>query len=55
MSELSLPRCDECGQVEYACTCEDEGICCTCGGKLTEEEIEADRDQCFECYCVEQD
>jgi hypothetical protein len=54
MSEASLPHCPDCGLVEYACTC-DDGKCCTCGCKLCKEEIEAGREQCFDCYCIDQD
>lgn len=36
------------------CTC-DAGKCCTCGCKLAKEEIEAGRDQCFDCFCIDQD
>jgi hypothetical protein len=54
MSDLSVPRCEECGRLAYDCIC-DEGKCFSCGCKLGKEAIEAGRDQCFECYCEEQD
>jgi hypothetical protein len=52
MSEASLPHCAKCGRVEYDCIC-DEAVCCTCGRKLADEEIDAGRDQCFDCYCID--
>jgi len=33
----------------------DDPRCCDCGCELTTEEIECDRDMCFECYCSHQD
>jgi hypothetical protein len=27
----------------------------SCGCKLDKEEIEAGREQCFDCYCIDQD
>jgi hypothetical protein len=33
----------------------DGGKCFSCGCKLDEEAIEAGREQCFECYLVDQD
>jgi hypothetical protein len=53
MSDASLPHCERCGVVEYACT-RDDGKCFSCGRKLDEDEIEAGRDQRFDCYCIEQ-
>ena len=47
-------RSEECGHVEYACICQ-EGKCFSCGCKLDKEEIEAGREQCFDCYCIDQD
>jgi hypothetical protein len=47
-------RSEECGHVEYACICL-EGKCFSCGCKLDKEEIEAGREQCFDCYCIDQD
>jgi hypothetical protein len=49
----ALPHCEECGVVEYACTCH-EGKCFSCGRKLDKDEIDEGRDQRFDCYCIEQ-
>ena len=49
MSDLNPPHCEKCGEVEYACACEDDK-CCECGSELTEEEQGAGRDLCFDCY-----
>lgn len=46
--------CEECGRADYDCIC-NEGKCISCDGKLDKAAIEADRDQCFECYLEEQD
>jgi hypothetical protein len=32
-----------------------EAYCCDCGAQLTQEELAADRDMCFDCYCYHQD
>jgi hypothetical protein len=47
-------RSEECGHVEYACICQ-EGKCFSCGCTLDREEIDAGREQCFDCYCIDQD
>jgi hypothetical protein len=46
--------CPDCGQADYDCRC-NEGKCSTCGDELLPEELEAGRDQCFDCYLAEQD
>jgi hypothetical protein len=33
---------------------EDDTICCDCGSELSEEELDAGREMCFDCYCVHQ-
>jgi hypothetical protein len=52
--DTSCLRSEECGHVEYPCICQ-EGKCFSCGCKLDKEEIEAGREQCFDCYCIDQD
>jgi hypothetical protein len=54
MSDLSMPRCERCGQPEYACSCTD-ARCADCGDELTPEELAIGREVCFSCYCVAQD
>ena len=54
MSDASLPHCDRCGSVQYACVC-DVCQCADCGCELDEEAIAAGREMCFECYCRHQD
>jgi hypothetical protein len=49
MSEASLPHCEYCGRVEYACECKRD-ICVNCGCELDNEAIITRRDMCFECY-----
>jgi hypothetical protein len=53
MSDGSMPRCGDCGRVAYDCI-SHEGKCFSCGCKLDKEEIEAGRDQRFDCYCIKQ-
>ena len=47
-------RSEECGHVEYACIARKENAL-DCGCKLDKEEIEAGRERCFDCYCIDQD
>jgi hypothetical protein len=54
MSDASLPRCEACGNPQYACVCPDD-VCCDCGCKLTREEVAVGRDMCFECYGFHQE
>lgn len=54
MSDASGPRCGECGESVYFCTCW-QGTCLSCGAPLPEEEREAGRDECFGCYMERND
>jgi hypothetical protein len=54
MSDASLPHCERCGIVEYACECE-RNVCVDCGCELSDEEIATGRHTCFDCYSRQQD
>ena len=49
MSDASMPRCDECNEPVYACTCIKD-TCLGCGAKLSREAVEQDSKLCFDCY-----
>jgi hypothetical protein len=49
MSDISFPRCETCGEPEYACHCQ-EGNCLSCGGPLDDEEVSLTWEECFECW-----
>jgi hypothetical protein len=49
MSDASMPRCDECHEPIYACTCA-ENTCVGCGTKLGRQATETARDLCLDCY-----